>query len=442
MKNIKIVFFSLLISSFVKAQDTLDLKQIISIGLQNNYGIVIGNKKLEIASINNTWANTGILPTINISANSINKTTNYPDSKGTMAEIPYVENTQNILSTGIALNWTIFDGLQPIIRKEKLETLEAITEGNTAALVESNLQAIILAYYKILLEREKLQVYKVQLKISTDRYEYDKIKKEFGKASTYDLLQSQNAMLQDKTAFITQELNYQNAIKDLQLLLGVSANKQIVVAGLLPNNANEYSLGNLNSKMKANNKNLRNQYLNIELMQNEEKLALREMYYPKLTMQAGAELSDAAVNYNTTPALAQINNNSWNYYGNFALTFNLYSGGQKSRASKIAQINTKIAEVQTSEIEQTLDNQLSKLFELYLIRKELLKLSNEMLAAAKLNYEMTEERYKQGLINSFNYRDVQKMYLEIAIKQNEALYNLIQTDTDLMRITGGILETF
>lgn len=436
-----IITFLFFIPFGVFAQDTLGLEDIIKTGLESNYGIRVQKLNCEISSINNHWGNTGLLPSLNLSANSGNKFTGYPDSDQDIASMPYVDYMQNSLMGSVSLSWMLFDGFQPFIRKEKLNTLEALTEGNTEALIESNLQAIILAYYKVLLEKEKKDVYETQMKLSADRYEYDKVRKEYGKATTYDLLQSQNAMLQDKTSFVTQEVTLKNSMKDLYLLLGVADSVQFEIYGTLPDLNNEYALADLEAKMLKNNKNLKNQYLNIEMMKQETELAIREMYYPKLSMQAGVDYAMGTNSYKTTPETEQ-SLNYWDYYGNFSLTFNLYGGGQKRRAVKIAKINKQISEIKTSEMEHSLSNQLEKLFELYLIRKELLNLSNEMLAAAKLNYEMSEERYKQGIINSFNFRDIQLMYLDIAIRQKEAVFGLLQTDTDLLRITGGIINNY
>jgi len=59
--------------------------------------------------------------------------------------------------------------------------------------------------------------------------------------------------------------------------------------------------------------------------------------------------------------------------------------------------------------------------------------------SAELNLEISKEKYLNGSINSFNFRDVQLIYLNAAFSRLSAVYNLIDAHTELLRLTGGIL---
>ena len=73
------------------------------------------------------------------------------------------------------------------------------------------------------------------------------------------------------------------------------------------------------------------------------------------------------------------------------------------------------------------------------VRMELLNVANENMAAAELNLSISEEKYRSGVINSFNYRDVQLIYLNAALRRLQSIYDLIDSKTRLTRITGGFL---
>ena len=88
----------------------------------------------------------------------------------------------------------------------------------------------------------------------------------------------------------------------------------------------------------------------------------------------------------------------------------------------------------------TLSNTLTQRLELYNIQKDLLIVADENLAAAKLNFQISEEKFKNGAINSFNFRDVQIIYLNASLQRLSSIYNLISTDTDLARLTGSIVS--
>jgi outer membrane protein TolC len=97
--------------------------------------------------------------------------------------------------------------------------------------------------------------------------------------------------------------------------------------------------------------------------------------------------------------------------------------------------------VEIDEMEHALTNELFNLFDYYGVRIQLLNVANENLEAAQLNLSISEEKYKSGVINSFNYRDVQLIYLNAALQRLHAVNNLIISRMQLTRITGGFLNS-
>jgi outer membrane protein TolC len=134
--------------------------------------------------------------------------------------------------------------------------------------------------------------------------------------------------------------------------------------------------------------------------------------------------------------------NSANFYGNFTLSWNLFSGGNRKRALQIAEIDSDIAEIQLTDMQHDLDNSLANLFEFYQVRKELLTVADENLAAAQLNLQISRDKFEAGAINSFNFRDVQEIYLRAAQGKLEAVYNFINAQTSLLRLTGVIVQEY
>jgi outer membrane protein len=47
-----------------------------------------------------------------------------------------------------------------------------------------------------------------------------------------------------------------------------------------------------------------------------------------------------------------------------------------------------------------------------------------------------------GTINSFNYRDVQQIYLNAAVKFQNAKFSVIASHNAILRLTGGIIDKF
>ncbi|MCD4736252.1 MAG: TolC family protein [Bacteroidales bacterium] len=321
------------------------------------------------------------------------------------------------------------------MNKDKLELVENLSVGNTELIIENTLQAIILGYYKVLLEEEKLEVLGAVKKLSGDRYKYEETRKEFGSAVTFDVFQAKNSYLSDSSNYLLQKLNVKNACLNLNLLLGEPPDSSFILVDTFGVEKNVYLLDDLMVKMKASNKTLMNQYINQEILQKEISIEKSQLY-PSLSLNAGADYATSRLKYQDIDAYK---GNSFDYYANFSLSFNLFNGGNTRRAIETAEISQRIGDIETKQLEQTLDNYLLNQFDLYNIRKQLFDVAEANIESAELNLEISKEKYLNGSINSFNFRDVQLIYLNAAFSRLSAVYNLIDAHTELLRLTGGIL---
>ena len=428
MKRVLVTIILVLTGLCIFAQENLSLTDAIKLALENNYDLQIKRQDQKIAEIQNNWGTVGRYPYINLSA----------ESRNSANENNNEDYLTNQFTGGASVSWTLFDGFSVRINKQKFEQLEELSRQNTAIMVESTIQSVILAYYSVLLEREKLNVYNEVMQLSEDRLQKAEQRKEFGTAVTYDVLQAKNAYLADKASMLTQEVSYKNALRDLNFLMAVKENTNYQLTTEFTAIPKEYILNELAAEMTANNKVLRNQYINQNLLKNAVALAKSD-FSPGLSFAGGTTLSSTRSDYE---ARGESWNNYANFYGNFTLSFNLFSGGNRKRALQIARINEDVGKVELGQMKHELDNQLSNVYEFYMVRKELLNVANENLAAAELNLQISKEKYESGAINSFNFRDVQNLYLNAAQRKLEAIYNFIDTHTALLRMTGTIVQEY
>jgi outer membrane protein TolC len=412
----------------IQAQQPLSLNDAIAKALENNYGIIIVKEDQRIAEIRNNWGNAGRYPYINLTAGddnayNINNSENYANNR---------------FSAGAALNWTIFDGFSVRINKQRFEELEQLSKQNTAIMVEGTIQSVILAYFDVLLQKEKLKNWEEIMQLSSDRYNLAEERKAFGTYVTYDVLQAKNAYLTDRSGYLLQEVNYKNSLRDLNFLLAEQNEVTYTLTDSFKAVPIDYVLADLQVQMFENNKSLQNQYVNQRLLENAV-AAAKSTFSPTVDFRGGIT---GTANRNNFAERGESWNNSANFYGNFTLSYNLYSGGNRKRAMEIAKIDEAIGLVEADEMKHELNNSLSNLYEFYLLRQELLILAFENLEAARLNLRLSKERFEAGAINSFNYRDVQISYIAIAQRQLEAVYNFIDTQTALLRLTGTIIQEY
>lgn len=436
IKYISAIVFLLGLSPLIKAQEIvpLSLEEAVVVALEKNFDIQISQKNLESAQVNNTWGAAGMFPSINIGLSQTNRFDN--------RESQQTEDRDDVVNSGIQpyvqVQWMLFNGLSVYMKKDKFELIEQLSEGNAAVIVENKIQAVVLAYYQSLLNIEKLETIERVKKLSRDRFNYVETKKQFGSAVSYDVLQAKNAYLSDSTNYLLQSLELKKSLLSLNLLMGVDKESVFDLSSEFEPVIEDYKYFDLEDKMFSSNKTLMNQYINMEIMKKDVSIAKANIW-PTLNMNAG---SDYASNYVRYSGADPNSSYSYDFYVNFSLNFNLYDGGRTRRMIKQSIIQEDIANIQEDQLKQTLSNGLLTVYEMYQIRKQLLSVADLGLETAQLNLDLSTEKFKNGSINSFNFRDVQIIFINSEFNRLEAVYNLINTHTELLRATGGIISEY
>ena len=452
--------------SISNAQDTLSLAHAIQLGLQNNFDVQIGKLSLDVAKNNNNWGQAGMMPTINLIGGQPNSIMQRKPAN------PFAVAGRNIsdnINGQLDVQFTLFDGFFVRLSKQRLQKLEELSSGNARFVMENTVQAIILGYYGVLLQKEQLQVLIKNRGFSKERYDYVKLRKELGGAITFDVLQEQNNYLTDSASVLQQQIFLKNAMRDLNLLLNENINKTYQLTDILPFENEEYRYEDLRDKMISSNTNLKNQYISQELFRNATQQAVSN-YSPTLLLNLGANGSLDQLNanfrtatgntientvgflnrdpnapvYNTVNETAlkpqTLTGNSYGAYANFGLRFTLFNGGQIRRAVENSQIQEKIAQISTDQLKLSLENDLLASFDLYNLRRQLVQIAQIRLQAAELNLSLANERYKNGALSAIDLRIVQDSYQRAALENYLAIYNSIATRVDLVRLTGGLVD--
>ena len=412
-------------------KEDLSLEKAISRALEKNFQVKILRQQERSAGINNSWGAAGAFPTINLGLDLDHSRVDAPASAGDGR----LTTTANSASPYVTLRWTLFNGFGVSITKRKLALLEQVSRGNTALTVENAIQAVILAYYNALLQQEQLKIAREVRALSKDRYDYVKMKKDLGSAGTYDELQAKIAYLDDVARCQSQMLNLNTALRSLNQVMGEAGDKAYRLTGTFTHEPREYALEDLEKKMEDSNRTLRNQLLNAALRENDVRLS-RSAAAPTVSLNSGAGAGFAVSRPGSAP---RVNASTYNYYVGFTLNLTLSDGGRVRRAIANALINRRIAQLQIDELRLSLRNSLTNLLERYDIRRRLLEVAEEKMASARLSLEISGDKFRSGAINSFNYRDAQLLYLNAAFEKLAAIYDIIDTHTELARLTGAIV---
>ena len=414
------------------AQDGLSLEEAVARSLQKNFDVQIARLQTEVASTNNAWGQTSALPTIGLTAAVNNNISD--QSQNPTSFIQAKLQTQG-LQYGGSLNWTLFDGLGMFASKRQLELLETQSEGNAALVMENAVQAVTLAYYDVKMQQERLNVLREVIQLSRERLDYVKYKRDLGAGSTFEVLQFDNAIITDSTNFLLQSLALRNAVRNLNLLMGEEVDAQWTFSTVLEAPTVAYSYIDLWNEVAGRNQSIRNQVINSMLAEQDVRLA-KSVMYPVLSFNAGITESENQFSAGELSARGA----TLNYFGNFTLNFNLFNGGRTRRALQNARVREEISLLSQQELERQVQADLRNLLDLYGAQLTIYELTALNVENQRVALEIARDRFQTGLINTFDYRAQQLAFMNAGMAQIEAMQQLLNTHTQMVRLRGGLVR--
>ena len=428
----------LLLPNLIFGQNKLSLMDAIKIGMWKNYDIQISAKNQNINRINNNWGNAGALPTINISANTEKALSDQSNNPASFIQ----EKLQSTSVNGSAnISWTLFNGFAIRANKEKLSNLEKISNLNATLTIENTIQGIILQYYNCILQKNRLELLQKVVTLAKDRLKYEQTKYSIGVSSKIDLLQMENSMLTDSANIILQELNYLNAIKNLNLTLGENIETNWVLTDKIDTKIQLFNYEDLKASTLANNTNIKNQYYNIQLSKQDIKLAMSP-FYPIISVNSGAAYNESTYNIGDLANSIDNTGESLNYFANFSVNLRLFDGGKLYQNIRSLKIKKEIDELQLEKVKTDVLHQLSLTNETYNSLSRTYMLNQKAFKIAEINYELATNKKNRGTINSFMLREIEIAYINSGISAQQAAYNLMESKIALLKITGGIIQNF
>jgi outer membrane protein TolC len=338
------------------------------------------------------------------------------------------------------MNWTIFNGFAVRANKTKLEQLELQSENTATLAIENTIHGIILAYYQAKMQKEQLNLLSNVMTLTKEKFKQQQVKSDLGIGVKFDLLQFEGNLYTDSSNKILQNLAQRNAVRNLNLIMGEEVDKQWDLTSEIKPDLNIKDLSALKKEMLSNNTNIKNQYINIALTQQDISLA-KSQFFPVINFNSGFNSSVGVLNTNDVNSpISNAQSKNLNYYGNFTLNFKLYDGGKVRRGIKALELQNEVDQLRTSQIIDQLNFELTNVYELYLTRLQIFELTKKAFLVAKDNMDIAKLKEESGLINSFNFRDIQMAYLSAGVALYQASYDLLESNATLLKMTGKIIQ--
>lgn len=404
----------------------------VRLALEKNYDIQLTRADADIARLNNTKGNAGMLPIVNfvagdnIGVNGV-QVQNFADGR-TIEAYGALNNT---LTASVQLNWTLFDGRRMQIAKKRLEELEALGQINLRSQIQQTTAEVLQAYYQIVRTRLNERALAEVITLNEERLRIAEARLAAGFAAQTDALQARIDLNQRRADLLNQQIQTDASKRAL--------NRLLVRPPETPFDVDE----NLLNTYKPD----RNVLLEKMMTQNPGLLSLRK----------NAEISALVVDENTTlnkPRITGIgqfntlrsdnasdfilNNTRAGLTVGASMVIPLYTGGNYKRQVEVARVQAQQAglqvETQRLNVETELDNQLA----FFNVNGQVLTLEEENVKNARESLNVSTERFRLGQTNALEVQTAQNTLEQALTRRNLVQYNLKATELQLRFLAGEL----
>jgi outer membrane protein TolC len=419
-----------------QVQEPLDLEKALQLGLENNLQVKIGVENRNLRELDKKIAAGSLfMPTLNA-----NYLRSFSTEDVTQTFVSDPENPREIdaaKSKNKAYSFVGIYGFRPesLLTMRRLGMLEEISDLDAKIIVENTVAGISTAYYRLILELQRLKVLKQTLFLSKARLDISQAQYELGGAGKRDFLAAQVDYNGDSSLLMTQYQVIQNARVNLNELLAADPDTDFLIQDSTITIGDRLALDELYETAFLENKLL----LVNQRSNNEAFLRIKELQASRLP---GINLNSSFNNsvFNSDAGfLIQNERQGLNYGG--SITLNLFSGLTLNRRIQSAKVNQRIQDYSLENYEIQLKSDLQRAYNTYENNLGLLSIEQTNYQVAKENSEIALERFRLGIASYLEFRDAQVNLLSAENRLITSIFQIKQQEIELLRLSGKIFFT-
>jgi outer membrane protein TolC len=422
---------------FCSGQRTLTLEEAIANTLEKNYDIILSKNDSAIAAIDYSYRNAAFIPRLNENVgvvwnNNSQKQTLSDGSKRNRSGI-----RSNNISSQLALNWTLFDGLKMFITRDRLEETLKFGELEIRGQIVNSVATVINNYYNIVRQKQQLRSIEEQMSIDSERVRLDQYRLDVGVGIKPDLLQSKIDLNAQKAAQLQQQALISQLKEQLNQAMGLKQFTNYEVVDTIVINTG-ISLGDVLNDTEKNNPSVMMAKKNIDIAN----LMLKETkadFFPTVSF-------NSAYNFNRTTNQVAINNfstlfnqvNGFNY--GFTATIPILNNLNNRRLVKQAKWNVTYQNIFYENQKSVTTLNVINAFQSYEQQKKELALEEENILLARENLDIVFQTYKLGAATLLQLKEAQNSLADAETRLIEARYNAKISETELLRLSGQLVK--
>ena len=427
---LSIVFFQ--VSFGVFGQAIFTLRDAQNLALENNFGVKVSEKQIELSQNQIFKGNAGMSPIIDWNT-SFGTVFNQVHQNFVDGRVINRFGRSITPTTNLALTYTLYDGRRMQTIMERLKTQGQQSKVQNQLVIQNTLNQVMQVYYDIQRLQstqeylnEIIKYYEERLKITEERWQ-------IGRGSKLDFLQSKA----DLSTQLTNLTNIENQLKNSKIALnGVlsrdpkidfSVEKDIITDQL-------YDLSYLIDQAKTQNP----EFLFLKKTEEINLLAQQEaksFKKPRINLN-----SSFGYNFNSNNAGLITLNQTIGLNTGISASWRIFDGNLINRNIQTSKINGEIIQIQKEQLINRLENDLTSAYFQYETDKKLLELEKENKSVAAENLEISIQKFKLGSSTILELNDAQTRYNTVLNRLVSAQYNVKISQLNILTLSGLLIK--
>jgi outer membrane protein TolC len=436
-RSLRFILIALLVfavaSTEASSQQILSREAAMGLTLEHNYDIKVAVKSLEVADNNQSILNSGFLPTVLANGNAglsvfqgQNQTVN--------GDINYDPTDAYNYNASIGLDYVLFNGYGRMYNYKQLKEMYNISELQARQIIENTILELSNSYFLMAQLTESVSILRNALNISTTRMLRAQYSFEYGQTTQIDLLNAQVDVNNDSISLLNTIQQLENSRRNLNLIMG----RDIEMKFEVDTAVNFTMTGSIDDLIiQAYDRNVLIRQTNSQLRNSEFALkASQSGWFPALSLNAGYNYSG-----NQNPAGAFVTG-SYNLgpQAGLSLAWNIFDGGTTRVRSQNARLEVKRQQILKEQTEFSVKRDVLNAHGSYQNSLFVYYAEKANLETASKNFERSDDLYKQGQINSIEFRQAQLNLLNAQNNLSIAKYNAKYEELILKQLAGILLE--
>jgi outer membrane protein len=407
------------------AQELITAENAVNIALKSNYNILVARNNADIAKLNNTPGNAGMLPSAEIKISDNYSLNNAHLQLASDTIINSANEKANIINAAAELNWTLFDGGRMFVTKNKLNEIESLGEIQFRNEIQQTVYNVVLAYYNVVKQKQQLASINKIISYNQERVSILQTGFNSGSSPKNNLLQAKidlNVYLENA---IIQQIVIVAAKRELNQILCRSADSTAYdVIDSIPLNYKP-DTADLYKKIYTNNTNILSFLKQVDIARlNVNELKADRL--PKISFNAGYNLY-----YSENPSGTTILNRTYGPQIGGTLTIPIYQAGNISRQIETSKVMVNSAEYDLENSKIEVNIQLKNALSIFDNQQRLLEIEQQNAELVKENLEISMQRLRYGQTTALEVRQAQQSYEDSFTRLINFKYNVKVAETTL-----------